>query len=412
MKIVIAAVGSTGDVAPYTGLAAHLIDQGHDVAIATQELFADMVRGCGAEFRLIPGDIQAAMASEDGEELQRGGGGLRGMLANLRLARTLVEVVGEGMITATEDADVLLLNRGTMFHGYLLAKARGIRGYSLELFPMLPTTEFSLGEPTNSLVAKAFHWLVDQVVSRVRTPVDSALRDFQKRIGLKPSGLAPVYDAAVADLSWPVLHGYSPTLLPRPHDWRENSDVVGYWWPHRSPDWQPPADLVDFLDAGPAPVFVGFGSMSPGKGEPLSELVLEALPPGTRAVFQTGWAGLSAHGDDVLTVDHVPHDWLFPRMAAVVHHGGAGTTGAGLRAGVPTVSVPVLGDQPFWSRRLEKIGTSPGWIPAAELTTAGLGKLVRRAVAEPYYRKKAKQIAESVNSEDAFGHVAKALENG
>ncbi|GAA3988671.1 glycosyltransferase [Allokutzneria multivorans] len=412
MRIVIAAVGSTGDVAPYTGLAAHLIGQGHEVAIATQELFADVVRACGAEFRLIPGDIQAAMASEDGEQLQRGGGGLRGALATMRLARQLVETVGEGMITATEGAEALLVNRGAVFHGYLLAKARGIPGYGLELFPMLPTTEFSFGDEPNSLAGKAFHWLVDQAVSRVRTPPDSALRAFQKRIGLKPTGLAAVDDAAAADLDWTVLHGFSPTLVPRPGDWRENSDVVGYWWPHRSPDWQPPARLVDFLDAGPPPVFVGFGSMSPGKAEPLSQLVLDALPPGTRAVFQRGWAGLSAQSDDVITIDEVPHDWLFPRMAAVVHHGGAGTTGAGLRAGVPTVSVPVLGDQPFWSRRLEKLGTSPGWIPAGELTASGLRALITRAVDEPYYRKKAARVAESVNSEDGFGHVAKALENG
>jgi sterol 3beta-glucosyltransferase len=120
---------------------------------------------------------------------------------------------------------------------------------------------------------------------------------------------------------------------------------------------------------------------------------------------------LSAHGDDVLTVDHVPHHWLFPRMAAVVHHGGAGTTGAGLRAGVPTVSIPVLGDQPFWSQRLETLGTSPGWVAAGDLSAPRLGNLIQRALRERSYRERARQVAVDVNGEDGFGYVAKALEN-
>ncbi|MFD0652644.1 glycosyltransferase [Streptomyces malaysiensis] len=150
-------------------------------------------------------------------------------------------------------------------------------------------------------------------------------------------------------------------MVPRPADWPSQVEVVGYWWPARPRDWQPPAELTDFLQAGPPPVFIGFGSMAPGQGERLGELVTAAVArAGVRAVVQAGWAGLTASGDDILTVGDLPHDWLFPRTAAVVHHAGAGTTAAGLRAGVPAVAVPAMADQPFWAARLHRLGVAPG----------------------------------------------------
>ena len=141
----------------------------------------------------------------------------------------------------------------------------------------------------------------------------------------------------------PILYGYSPTVLPRPDDWPHQHQVTGYWFLDRPGDWGPPPALVDFLADGPAPVYVGFGSMAPADAERLTAVALEALArTDQRAVLLAGWAGLgrAASSDRVLVVDSIPHDWLFPRMSALVHHGGAGTTASGLRAGVPAVVVP------------------------------------------------------------------------
>jgi UDP:flavonoid glycosyltransferase YjiC (YdhE family) len=128
-----------------------------------------------------------------------------------------------------------------------------------------------------------------------------------------------------------------------------------------------------------------------------------------RAVVQAGWAGLAAAGDDVLAIDTVPHDWLFPRTAAVVHHAGAGTTGAGLRAGVPAVPVPVLADQPFWADRLARLGVSPGAVRLKRLSVERLAQLIRQAVSEPSYRQRATAVAEQVRGEDGASRVVETL---
>jgi UDP:flavonoid glycosyltransferase YjiC (YdhE family) len=199
-------------------------------------------------------------------------------------------------------------------------------------------------------------------------------------------------------------------VLPRPRDWRAGLDVVGYWWPHRPADWSPPSPLVDFLAAGPAPVFLGFGSMAGGQGGWLTELTVEALRlAGVRAVVQAGWAGLDGLGDDVFTVGDVPHEWLFPRMSAVVHHGGAGTTGAGLRAGVPTVTTPIYADQPLWGARVQALGAGPAPLPMRNLTPVALATAIRAATTNPDHRAAAGRLAEQIATEDAITPVRQAV---
>lgn len=145
-------------------------------------------------------------------------------------------------------------------------------------------------------------------------------------------------------------------MVPRPPDWREGIDVASYWWPEHPADWKPPEDLERFLAAGPPPVFLGFGSRNPADAARLTEIVAAARrKAGVRMVIQAGWASLGAglqDDDDMIVIGETPHDWLFPKMSAVVHHAGAGTTAAGLRAGVPTVGVPMITDQPFWASRV------------------------------------------------------------
>lgn len=112
-----------------------------------------------------------------------------------------------------------------------------------------------------------------------------------------------------SDARWPILYGYSPAVLPRPSDWRPGIDVVGYWWPAHPTGWQPPTELVEFLDAGPPPVVIGFGSTvnSSAEAERLSTVVAQAVrDAGVRAVIQAGWAGLDLCRDDVIAVGEVP----------------------------------------------------------------------------------------------------------
>jgi sterol 3beta-glucosyltransferase len=184
--------------------------------------------------------------------------------------------------------------------------------------------------------------------------------------------------------------------------------ATGYWFLDAPPGWEPPAGLQAFLEAGPPPVYVGFGSMFMEGGPRQTKVVLDTLRlAGQRGVLATGWGGLSAQPDtpDVFFVEAVPHDWLFPRVSAVVHHGGAGTTGAGLRAGRPTVICPLVGDQWFWGRRVAALGAGPAPLPKPWLTAERLAEAITRAVTDPALRQRAAALGEAVRAEDGVGRA-------
>ena len=211
---------------------------------------------------------------------------------------------------------------------------------------------------------------------------------------------------------WPICYGYSPVVVPQPADWPEWNHTVGYWWPAPDPDFKPAPELVDFITAGLAPVYIGFGSMPAADKEALSALIVSALRKSRlRAVVNSGWAGLAAAGEDIMTVSEVPHDWLFPQMAAVVHHAGAGTAGAGLRAGVPAVPVPFMVDQPFWAERLRGLGVAPEVIPFRKLSADRLGAVLTEATDNPEYRRRATGEAAQFAKEDGALGVLRVLED-
>jgi UDP:flavonoid glycosyltransferase YjiC (YdhE family) len=209
-----------------------------------------------------------------------------------------------------------------------------------------------------------------------------------------------------------MLYCYSPAIAPKPPDWSEQAHVTGYWFLDHPSAWQPPADLVRFLGSGPPPVYIGFGSMVSRKPEQTTRIALDALKQSRqRGVIATGWGALSQSDlpSEVFLIESVPHDWLFPKMAAVVHHGGAGTTGAGLRAGVPSIVVPFGGDQPFWAQRVKALGVGPDPIPRGRLTAARLAHAMRVAVTDEPMRKRAVELGETICAEDGIGNAVRIV---
>ncbi|WP_055697635.1 glycosyltransferase [Streptomyces silaceus] len=398
-RILITAAGSYGDVAPYTGLGVRLREAGYDVALATHGTFAPLVEAAGLRFREVPGDVDTGHRAGGRKEL-------------LRAAAAFVRDFGSGLAdAAVRGADLLVLSTTTAPLGWHLAEALRVPAIGAYLQPAHPTRAFppavggtrSLGGPGNRALGRFSLRMVDRVYT-------DAARDLRIRLGLAPAAPRAVR-ARQERAGWPVLHGFSPAVVPRPADWRPGLDVVGNWWPHHDPATPLPAELDDFLRAGPPPVFIGFGSMAAGDGERLGGIAAQALrAAGLRGVLQTGRAGLAASGDDLLTVGEVPHALLFPEVAAVVHHAGAGTTAAGLRAGVPAVPVPVTADQPFWAGRLAALGAATAPVPFAELTAPRLAEALGRVVGEEAYARSARELARTLAAEDGAGHVLKAVE--
>ncbi|MFD2421431.1 glycosyltransferase [Amycolatopsis pigmentata] len=411
-QVMIIAVGSRGDVDPCTGVGARLRAEGHRVTIAADRAFERLVTAAGLEFRPLWTRLrdQGGAAEETSQGYARDGLFSRSGLDMLAAARQFIRETNANVaeIAADPSVNVLLFN-ALGAAAYHVARARGIPSAGLHLQPQLPTAEFpptlfgrSLGRFGNR-AAWAAHRLTERSMF-------GNINEIRAEHGLPPTTLAATRREQAAT-AWPMLHGFSRHVVPRPPDWRPGAEVVGYWWPSVPAGWTPPEELRQFLDAGTAPVFVGFGSADPGDAPRISAIVAGALrSAGRRGVIQAGWADLAVRGDDLLTIGEVPHEWLFPRVAAVVHPGGAGTTAAGLRAGVPTVPVPMTGDHPFWAARLTALGVSPGPVPFKQLTEERLADAIRAAVDEPRYARAAKSIAADIATEDGAAEVARQVE--
>jgi sterol 3beta-glucosyltransferase len=405
VRILVVAFGSRGDVAPYTGLGVRLQQAGHTVTIAAHTSFAPLVCAAGLGFHDLPGDIGVLLDLPEHSSP-------RFMARRIGLLTELLRLAGKATVAAAADTDMILLNGSAPF-AYDVAEGMKLPSVGVFCQPMTPTGDFPpiVLHSARSWGRRGNRWL-GMLAMRTLVPYNRVAAELRVQLGLprrSPGATAAAQDAA----RWPVLHGYSPAVLARPADWRPGLDVVGYWWPATDPAWEPPPELVQFLAAGPPPVFVGFGSMAGGHGARLAGLVRDALRgAGVRGVVQSGWAGLDAGtaGGDVLTIGEAPHEWLFPRMAAVVHHAGAGTTAATLRAGLPTVPVPVFADQPLWARQLVALGCAPAALPFRALTADRLAAAIGAAVREPRHGGAARALAERVGTEDGAGAVVQAVE--
>ncbi len=221
------------------------------------------------------------------------------------------------------------------------------KAYPSFLFPKLPSR---LGGLSNKLS----HHIVRQIMWQSFKSSDKKVREI---LSLPSAPFFGPYKAKKLS-EYPVLYGFSPSIIGQSTD-RPDTHITGYWFLDPDTNWKPPTELVNFIENGPPPIYVGFGSMNNKNPSQTADLVLRALKlSNQRAVMLRGWNGLQVTNDpeSVYMVDSVPFSWLFPRMATVVHHGGAGTTALGLRAGVPSIIIPFFADQPFWGYKVQKLG--------------------------------------------------------
>jgi sterol 3beta-glucosyltransferase len=414
MKITIFAAGSQGDIQPCVALSKGLQQAGYQVTLAAPADFANFILKHNVNFHPLRGDVQQIMASDTGRKFMETGGA--NPIKSIRAVRTMIAPVVQGMAedayAACVGADALICLGVFSAFGQAIAESLNIPMINIEPTPLLPTRSFpapswpvqrNLGGPHNYLSGM----LMLLVVWYWYLPFVTVLR---QRLGLSAYSSRRFYHALK---STPMLGAYSPNVIPHPSDWPDTVHITGYFFLESQSDWQPSSELKAFLEAGDPPVYIGFGSMAGRNPEKLADIVMGALEKSKqRGVLLTGWGGMSPElfSNNVFVLNSAPHSWLFPRMAAVVHHGGAGTTAEGLRAGVPSVIVPFVFDQPFWGERLKalKLGTGP--IPQKTLTADRLADAISAAVTNPDIKKHAKLIGESIRSENGIDNAVKIVQ--
>jgi UDP:flavonoid glycosyltransferase YjiC (YdhE family) len=331
-----------------------------------------------------------------------------------RVAPALVEEMLADFWRACQGADAVIFSVVGLA-SWQVAERLGLPSAGAFLQPLTRTREFpAIGLPPavrlGSALNLATHLLAEQLMWQ---PVRRRVNAWRvSTLGLSSLPVAGPL-RAMARHRTPVLYGYSPSVVPRPADWPEWAHVTGYWYLGAEPGWRPPPALEAFLADGPPPVYVGFGSMTPRNAARLTRIALEALErAGQRGVLLKGWGAL---GEGELppwahVVDDVPHEWLFPRMAAVVHHGGAGTTGAGLRAGVPSILTPLGFDQPFWAGRVAALGVGPAPISRRSMSAPRLATAIAAAVNDGGMRERAAELGERIRAEDGVGRAVELFE--
>ncbi len=315
------------------------------------------------------------------------------------------------MIAETaQGADLILSSFLTVPMAQAVSEQTGVRLIDATLQPYSATR--SGAASLNALIPRR-----DSILNRWVGQLSEAMiwivarektNEFRRRLGLAEHSIAS-YTRATHAL--PTLYGFSPLVVPPPSDWRANVHATGYWFLDE-PDWQPPDDLVRWLRAGAPPVYIGFGSMPSRDPQQTSSLMTAALQQtGQRGIIASGWGGnLSTQSDSIYVVDHAPHDWLFPRVAAVVHHGGAGTTAAGLRAGKPTLVIPHLADQPYWGRRVHELGVGAAPIKRQKLTVEALASGIRQITTDAQMQQTAADLGAKIRAEDGVGTAVKLIE--
>ncbi|KDN17367.1 glycosyltransferase [Amycolatopsis rifamycinica] len=400
--VVIVAPGSRGDVQPCVALGCGLAAGGDRVRILAAPGFRVLVESHGLGFASLSADPAAVLGSAAGRAWT--GGRRRAFLSGLRaVLRPVLDRLLADVHAGATGAD-LVLAPTLGFLGAHLGAHLGVPDVELHYQPSVPTRSFA--HPLLPGAARLGPWgrhlsfaAVDALAWQVLRPEIDRWR--VGTLGLPPAGRRGPRRRST------VLCGFSDAVVPRPPDWPGRVHVTGYWFLGTAVA-RPDPRLRDFLAAGPPPVYVGFGSMRPADAEATFAVVRTAL----RRAGLRGVLGAGLDADDLLVVGDVPHEWLFPRTAAVVHHGGAGTTAAGLRAGVPALVCPVFSDQPYWGERVARLSAGPQPLPLRQLDVDALTARLRELTGNPLFRRGAQCVGARLRAEDGVARACSVLRRG
>jgi sterol 3beta-glucosyltransferase len=407
MRIAILTSGSRGDVQPYIALALGLQDAGYEVVVGADSHFSGLVDGYRVPFAPLRADYYRLIDSPEGRDLKSGN-----PIRVLRQMQTVVFPLIRQMLddawVVGQDADALIYHPKVL-GGADIAEKLAIPAIAAVAAPiMTPTAAFPMPGVVHRDLGATLNKLTYLVTGLAQGSLNSVVGTWREQTLHLPRKSSSVKGLSLDGQPIPVLYPISPRVVPPPADYPPTAHMTGYWFLPQQASWQPSAELIRFLEDGDTPIYIGFGSMVSEDTAAFTRLIIDAVGrSGARAVLATGWGGIKASDlpASIFKLDEAPHDWLFPRMKAVVHHGGAGTVAAGLRAGKPTGIVPFLADQPFWGNRLHALGIAPKPIPQKALTVEHFADILTTLATDALMRQRAEAIGAQISAEDGVGEA-------
>ncbi len=399
MEIVIPTIGSRGDVQPFIALGQGLARAGHTVTLASHPMMRSLVESHGVTFQPIGPDIDLAQEVADIQGSSRSS--IAGLVRGMRFSFDILERSHDDILALFQDADLGVISaQGAA--GKNEADLLGIPYLSVTLMPWAIPWD----DPQRPLLKRTAYGLIDGLVSLLTTRPLNRIR--------KKQGLPPVGREGFTSLRLNLVPVSPAVYEPNPL-WEPRHRMVGYWFAEDPSGWEPPADLLAFLEADEPPVVVSLGAMSLGNGrvEQTVGIFVDAIhQAGVRAIIQ-GWDAAFEQmplSPAIHTAGSMPHSWLLPRCAAIVHHGGFGTTSAGLRAGIPALVIPHIADQFFWANIVHELGAGPKPIQRAKLTTSALATSIVELVKYGDLRTVASSLGEQIRAEDGVENAVRQIE--
>lgn len=409
MRLLVCTTGTHGDVQPCVALARGLVDAGHQVQVASVAAFQGLIEEANLEWLpLWEPDPRPVM--RDVQQGTVGHSGPTRLFKHLFRRRPPPALALERQVELCRGRDFVLSHISNYLHA---TEAVGVPFAFLAAYPTLPTRSFphhlsrlygSLGGLLNRLTHVAFRelfWVPDR----------HWVNAWRRQLGLPLLGWSGPHPHACRQ-GVPYLFGYSPTLLPRPTDWHPGAVVTGFWFLDTARGYRPPPALEAFLQAGPPPVVVSFGSLVDPDPAALRQHLIAALQRcGQRGLILAGWRKEdTAPVGNLHDADWVPLPWLLPRARAIIHHSGAGTSAEALRARIPSVSLPCSGEQKFWANRLYRLGIAPAPLPRSQLTETALVERLSFALNPHGLSDRLQEIARKIQSEDGVKTAVQAFE--
>jgi len=431
MKLLLLTHGTLGDVQPLVALGAGLRQVGHEVAVCTHHRFKDLIKQHDLAYCYMNDLLLDALDSPTGrwviesardsgivQRASKGAQLLNKILAGFRASL-------EETWLASQGTDAIIYDSRTLSACHIAEKLRIPTAMTLYLPNLAPTKHFSSMLAPNLNLGEWYNRFSYKLPALRIAPVMPIVNRWRKQtLGLKHCS----WLRGINPLQWngkpiPMIHCFSEHLIPPPIDWPSHASVTGFCFLERATSYTAPQDFVDFLESGTPPIYVGFGSMVGRNPEQLTRIIVQAVQQtGHRCILSAGWGGLAAPQTSIsadtdrqffFLVEAVPHEWLFPRVLATVHHGGMGTTAASLKAEKPMVICPFQGDQPFWGRTIHDTGAGPEPIPQGKLAVECLAAAINQACNDQTMRRRASEMGKKICAEEgviaAVSQIHKAL---